>query len=167
MFVNLSTFIIYCVVAFAQSACSRCVSNFLATGWCMVFTTVNTSKWIGTVLFRKTIQLTVETLHNVFLLCSSSIFTLVWSNNNKLKISLFISADSRSIKILVTFFVVLWITFITWLTVKPTLSMAILMSTVGANGWRFRIRIRKDFSSRDWYVWYHASLFFKKWIITR
>lgn len=86
-----------------------------------------------------------------FLLCDSSICTLVWSNDVKLKISLIISAGSRSIKNIGSLsFVVLWITFDTWRTVYPFSSMAIPMSTVGVDGCRLQMTIRKGFSSCDW-----------------
>jgi len=53
-----------------------------------------------------------------FLLCGSSIFTLVWSKDVRLKMSLFISAGSWSTKNIGSLtFVVLWIMFDTWRTV--------------------------------------------------
>jgi len=78
-----------------------------------------------------------------FLLCGSSIFTLVWRKDVKLKISLFISAGSRSIKNIGSLiFVVLWIMFVTWRTVYPSSSMSIPKSTVRVDGCRLRMTIR-------------------------
>lgn len=78
-----------------------------------------------------------------FLLCGSSTFTLVWSKDVRLKMSLFISAGSRSIKNIGSLtFLVLWIMFVTWRTVYPSSSMAIPMSTVGVDGCRLRMTIR-------------------------
>lgn len=79
-----------------------------------------------------------------FILCSSLIFTLVWSNDVKLKISLFISAGLRLIKNIGSlFFMVLWISFAPWRTVYPS-SIGIPMLTVGDDGCRLRMAIRKD-----------------------
>lgn len=82
-------------------------------------------------------------------LCRSSIFTLVWSRDVTLNISLFIGAGSRSTKNIGSlFFVIFLSTLVTCRTEKPICSiLSIPITSVDVDGCRLRITIQKALSS--------------------
>lgn len=88
----------------------------------------------------------------VRLLCGSLIFTFVFNKDVIWKMSLFISADFKSIKMIGSLFlVVLFMTFDTLWTEKGQISLiAMPISANGIDGCILRITTRKDFSSWAW-----------------